>query len=225
MPTSDFWRDLAVQFRALPDPYGMLRASGHYIIGSGVAWGWELTGGASASLRTQFAALARRGAFQIENADANDLLTAWLEALRLERCNFEFGEHLIEGSTDSGTHHMLGSINRVCEASANFCQILESRALQTEFDEKHAPADNVATPVSVEAPPKRLGATINCPRAARKMEAYLETNGIGLTAFANQVGTTDRTLRSFRKTGKVKRSIFDDIAKAMGTTKEDLLKK
>ncbi|MBZ5641154.1 MAG: hypothetical protein LAO19_00175 [Acidobacteriia bacterium] len=73
-------------------------------------------------------------------------------------------------------------------------------------------------------PAKRLNVTIGSPIAARRMEAYLESKGIGLTEFASRIGTTDRTLRTFRKTGRVRRDIFEAIAKAMGTTKETLLK-
>jgi hypothetical protein len=71
---------------------------------------------------------------------------------------------------------------------------------------------------------KRLQSTVTSPIAARRMEAYMESTGIGQTEFAVQVGTTDRTLRTFRQTGKVRRGIFDAIAKAMGTTREALLK-
>jgi lambda repressor-like predicted transcriptional regulator len=70
---------------------------------------------------------------------------------------------------------------------------------------------------------KRLPSTITSLSAARKLESYLEQKGMGLTQFAIQAGTTDRTLRNFRRTGKLRRSIFDDIARAMGTTKESLL--
>jgi len=73
-------------------------------------------------------------------------------------------------------------------------------------------------------PQTRMPGTVTNPSAARKMEAYLEAKGIGLTDFATSVGTTDRTLRSFRRTGKVRRNIFDSIAQQMGTTKEELLK-
>lgn len=66
--------------------------------------------------------------------------------------------------------------------------------------------------------------TISSPLAARRMQAFLETNQIGQTDFAGRVGTTDRTLRSFRKSGKVRSDIFAAIVKAMGTTKETLLK-
>lgn len=70
----------------------------------------------------------------------------------------------------------------------------------------------------------RLRSIIDCPSAARKLELFLSSNGIGLTDFASTAQTTDRTLRNFRRTGKIRRDIFGNIAKAMGTTKEELLK-
>jgi hypothetical protein len=73
------------------------------------------------------------------------------------------------------------------------------------------------------APQKRLSSTISSSSAARRMEAYLESNPMKRTAFAVQAQTTDRTLRSFRKTGKVRRDIFENITKAMGVTPEALL--
>jgi hypothetical protein len=79
-------------------------------------------------------------------------------------------------------------------------------------------------PIANESERQRMSATINCPNAARKMEAYLSANGIGVTQFATQAQTTDRTLRNFRKTGKVRRDILENIAKAMGISKESLLK-
>jgi hypothetical protein len=48
------------------------------------------------------------------------------------------------------------------------------------------------------------------------MEAHLERTGIGRTEFAIQVGTTDRTIRNFRKTGKIRCDILDAIAKKTG---------
>ena len=82
--------------------------------------------------------------------------------------------------------------------------------------------NNTGNPTAV--PAKRLKATVTSPIAARRMEAYMVSKGIGQTEFAVQVGTTDRTLRTFRQKGKVRRDIFDAIAKAMGTTREALLK-
>src|SRR5262249_36815820 len=77
------------------------------------------------------------------------------------------------------------------------------------------------SPGTNDAAKKRLRVTVRSPVAARKMEAYIESHG-GQTAFAIKVGTTDRTLRSFRKTGRVRRDIFDAIAGAMDTTPDEL---
>jgi hypothetical protein len=71
---------------------------------------------------------------------------------------------------------------------------------------------------------KRLPATVTSQIAASRMEAYIESKVMRQTSFANQIGTTDRTLRGFRKTGKVRRDIFDAIATGMGTTPEELVK-
>jgi hypothetical protein len=70
---------------------------------------------------------------------------------------------------------------------------------------------------------KRLRSTVHSPIAARRMEVYMESHG-GQTAFAIKVDTTDRTLRSFRNTGRIRRDIFHNIAVAMGTTAEELQK-
>lgn len=81
-------------------------------------------------------------------------------------------------------------------------------------------------PIAEEATPQaniRLSSTINSPSAARKMEAYIQAKGLGLTEFATQAQTTDRSLRRFRQTGKIRRDIFENIAKAMKITKEELI--
>jgi hypothetical protein len=69
---------------------------------------------------------------------------------------------------------------------------------------------------------QRLPTTVTSPIAARRMVAYIESKVMTQTEFASKVGTTDRTLRAFRRTGKVRRDIFDAIARAMGTTREEL---
>jgi hypothetical protein len=70
---------------------------------------------------------------------------------------------------------------------------------------------------------KRAASTVASLTAVRKLEDYIAANNIGMTEFATKAGTTDRTLRSFRRTGKIRRSLFEGIAKAMGITKEELL--
>lgn len=75
------------------------------------------------------------------------------------------------------------------------------------------------------SPPKktRMSVTISSPTGARRMESFLSAKGIGQTEFATELGITDRTLRAFRSTGKIKRETFDKIAAQMGTTRENLM--
>lgn len=135
MADSAFWRELAATFLAVPDN-GMLRADGHYIIGSGATWNWQLAGGAGDFIRSAFDTLARRGAAQIASAGAPDLLVAWLEELRKESISFRFSGQANEVQDDgsAGRHYLMGSIVSVCQASATLCKKLEAQAIQAEFE-------------------------------------------------------------------------------------------
>jgi hypothetical protein len=77
-------------------------------------------------------------------------------------------------------------------------------------------------PIKAEKP-RRMPTSVHSPSAAAKMTKFMDSKGLGQTEFAIQANTTDKTIRKFRQTGTIKRSILADIAKAMGTTKEDLL--
>lgn len=69
----------------------------------------------------------------------------------------------------------------------------------------------------------RLSPSVVSRPAARKVQQYIETHD-GQAVFARKAGISEKTLYKFRTTGKVKRNIFRDIASAMGTTPDELLK-
>jgi hypothetical protein len=77
--------------------------------------------------------------------------------------------------------------------------------------------------VKVPTAPKRLSSLIHSPSAAQKMQDYMNRKGLNQTEFGIQAQTSDKTIRKFIKTGKVKRSILVGIAAAMRLSKEDLL--
>jgi len=93
-----------------------------------------------------------------------------------------------------------------------------SRNAQIQPQEISPPETNKS-----EGRKQRLPSTVNSPAAARKLEEFLKRENIGQTEFAIQVSTTDRTIRSFRKSGRIRRQIFDRIARQMGMTREELL--
>jgi hypothetical protein len=139
------------------------------------------------------------------------------EAYRLEREVKKSDEWLrlakaILEAENQRTKQMESSHARKNDRTA---QSAESKSMNAAVGRREVPASTKRS---------RLTATINCPSAASRMEAYLESKAISQTDFASSVNTTDRTLRAFRKTGRVRRDIFDAIAKAMNITKEELLK-
>jgi lambda repressor-like predicted transcriptional regulator len=70
---------------------------------------------------------------------------------------------------------------------------------------------------------KKTKGTLHSPAAVAKLETYVKKRGMSYTEFATEAGTSDKTLRGFRKTSRVRRYVFDGIAKAMGLTREQLL--
>lgn len=136
MANSDFWRDFAVQFQALSSPHADVRGTWQHIVGSGVIGDWRL--GGDDTLQIRFEALARRAASGLPIKRSLNLLVAWLEALREDGRNFRFWDSFPSG-------YVIGNIDRLCEASANFCRKLESEALQAEFEEKQRNESNDQT--------------------------------------------------------------------------------
>lgn len=71
---------------------------------------------------------------------------------------------------------------------------------------------------------KRLPRSIGTVEAVAAAIKYMESKGLTETQFGNQFQSTDRTVRSFRKSGKMRRSTFEAMAKSMGLTIEELLR-
>jgi hypothetical protein len=134
---SDFWREFAANFQALSIPYSDLRADWTYVLKSGTLGDWRIVG--NATQRSQFESLARRAATRLPEKRSTDLLVAWLTALKEVSIGFILSDRFPTEMNDDGSKgatYMMGSIARLCEASANFCRKLESEALQAEFEEK-----------------------------------------------------------------------------------------
>ena len=62
------------------------------------------------------------------------------------------------------------------------------------------------------------------PAAVEKVEAYMKKHGLNYTEFANKAGTSDKTLRKFRNTKRIRAGVLDGIAGVLGLTREQILK-
>lgn len=139
MADSDFWRDLAAQFRNGPDTYHLLHAD--WVTTTlqvanhppQTSTEWSLKAGnpgdvGAKRICVEFEALATRGGAQLAKVgDPRDPLVIWLEALRNETNNIggkvQGSPHL--GPDGSTTFYEGGTIMRGYEASADFCKELE----------------------------------------------------------------------------------------------------
>lgn len=81
---------------------------------------------------------------------------------------------------------------------------------------------NVWAPIPAE-PKRRIPRSIHSEAAARRMEAHIQAKGVTQTAFAAAVEADERTLRRFRTSGKVDKSVAQRIANVMGITLDHFL--
>jgi len=83
----------------------------------------------------------------------------------------------------------------------------------------------VPTPSQIVAPqPAKISRSITSPSAARKLEQFISTSGLTLTQFAGKAEADQRTIRRFRRTGTVDKTVLARIAGVMNTSVEKLLK-
>jgi hypothetical protein len=202
MSDSDFWRDLAAQFVLLASDPDREKVS------------------------TQFEVLSRRGAAHFNPIPTGDLMAAWIEAIRARK-------------KDSYPKLFKPDRRALCDFSADFCSVMEREALEGDRIQQASPTPQVIrpapfqnvrhiSPVRLEpvGPVKlRLPGYINSFTAARKVDAFLREKNIMQKDFAIQVQCDERTLRRFRKTGKIRRDTLFEIAKKMNTSIEQLQEK
>jgi hypothetical protein len=72
--------------------------------------------------------------------------------------------------------------------------------------------------------PKRMSRSLGTPEAVRSVTLHLQHTQMTDTQFGNQFQTTDKTVRKFLNSGKMRRSNFEEMAKSVGLTTEDLLR-
>jgi hypothetical protein len=119
---SDSWRELAATFRAIPDPTGILYAEWTNFEGKPR---WAFVRGDYPTLAAQFEPLARRGGKKLD--PTRDSLDVWLDSMKVE------DGYVYEEITKVETGEVLScSIRNLCRRSADFCNLLESRALERE---------------------------------------------------------------------------------------------
>jgi hypothetical protein len=151
MANSDYWHDLGARFRALvfhhsdPTYRSPVCASWTQTAGDGTRVRWTLFEG-DQSTRLQVEALARRGASALNSSDNRDLLSTWLDTLRDIFPN-KFKAEGTKSTIGVRLHEDAGVLRGIAAISADLCSMLESQALEEEYEppshqpeEEHKPA-------------------------------------------------------------------------------------
>ena len=107
-------------------------------------------------------------------------------------------------------------------ASSKDLQQLQERPLRPSKSTKKRPTAHKRQPKR-PTPPRHLPRSIESLTAAQIVRRHFDEQSLNQLQFAESLGMTDRTLRKFLKTGKLRRSNFDEMAKRMKTTPENLL--
>jgi hypothetical protein len=64
--------------------------------------------------------------------------------------------------------------------------------------------------------------SVGSPQAVKACERYMDTKGLTQAKFGESFGTTDRTVRKFLASGKMKKALFRTMAESMGLSPEQL---
>jgi hypothetical protein len=225
LASSEFWRTLSEKFRTIFDPGSQLYAKWKHPTGDPQDTRWEIGGESSAEERNQFLVLAKFAGSKLVS-DSPDPLRAWLNKLKNSRPEYDRDTREYTQADGSGTSFEFGTVREISRASANLCDELELVTMVSVAHPEALPKapqqERGEAPAVVKR--KRTPGTFNSPIAAKRMQEFMDSRGIGQTEFANRANTTDRTIRSFIATGKVRKSILRQIAVAMAISPEDLLK-
>ncbi|MCC6362982.1 MAG: helix-turn-helix transcriptional regulator [Bryobacterales bacterium] len=66
--------------------------------------------------------------------------------------------------------------------------------------------------------------SVGSDEAVEAVREYLKATGLSLTQFGTQINMTPKSVSNFLKTGKMRRSSFEDMAESMGLTPHQLLR-
>src|SRR5579862_114263 len=128
---SDFWNDLGKQFRSIKN-CKQVCVNWADVPGTELeTWEFGAVGTVLLSARLEFKALAQRAGAKID-PESDDTYAAWLSRLKREGRK----ELVLIGATYPSGDMTRGQIQNVCRVSADYCKVLESKALRTEQQEK-----------------------------------------------------------------------------------------
>lgn len=219
MADSDFWHELAGKFRVL-DPMQCLSLK-WIAFPAEKEWKPEIVaiGDACQSVKAQFEALATRAGLGLTSASVTSSgILGWLEAVQYFADNERSSEGIHTDEAGITRHFIGGTILRLCEVSANLCNALEVRAIESAEDPYTAVLESVVAPfsdsrnhLSVEARNRIRRAHIESERFRWESESLIESQRLdGQAATLERNKGNLQAARSVLKALRAEYSIFPE---------------
>ena len=107
--------------------------------------------------------------------------------------------------------------------AVSLMQVAATGGLSLDWERCLGAPGSTEEPTAVPARERKVQRSIGSAAAVQAVHDYMAARGLTETQFGNQFQTTDRTLRNFLKTGKMRRANFEAMAASIGATVEQLL--
>jgi hypothetical protein len=187
MVVSDAWRKLAIKFRDIPDPKGLLRADWISIDGNE---GFQIAGEVTAEIYEPFESLAKVAGLQLGGIGTTDPLLSWLDALKRERGISSYRQTIRTALDGTGRkeEHKEGIILHLCSLSADFCEALERNALEIE---------SLLAPTESSSPPAKDQPLAPGSREKR-LQDFIATNTTTIAAVRRAANVAKPNMQQWR---------------------------
>ena len=166
-------------------------------------------------MRERFTALCARSSRKLGLSSGTP--EAWLAEVSIGHRVTSFDGAAPHPTTKAPMAAMTGTISNIAQRSAALCYKIDASP------EKHGEIRQ-PSPARINPSPTRQPGTVTNLVAAQRAREYMQANGLTQVAFGKRAGgISDRTIRSFLKTGTIRKGLLPDLAKAMKTDVDSLL--
>ncbi len=107
--------------------------------------------------------------------------------------------------------------------AVSLMQVAATGVLSLDWERCLGAPESTEEPTAVPTGERKVRRSIGSNAAVQAVHDYMAARGLTETQFGNQFQTTDRTLRNFLKTGKMRRANFEAMAASIGVSVEQLL--
>lgn len=177
---------------------------------------WFFTGANDYAVLKSFIEAAERGAALLGCPVDRLSSSCWLDEIKRHGSHYESTLVIGPGMHDEpGEFIELGSIRRVCSASAEYCRYLETRAIAAERQHPATPEDATLSPITTDTLAQRPSKDVPFPRRASWLKDRLKERGWNRNDPARFHGPDPKTVNKILRGAGVREEILEKLANSL----------